>query len=61
MKKIRIGMAFDGDYLRTENDGFCKIIKITNNYNAFVERYDHVKFWINTAVDNGIIAAYTIA
>lgn len=61
MKEIRIGMAFDGDYLKVregEREIMVRIIKISNNYNAWCERDDGKRFWINTSVDKDVIAAY---
>lgn len=61
MKEINIWLAFDGDYLKVregEREIMVRIIKISNNCNAWCERDDGKRFWINTAVDKDVIAAY---
>ena len=63
MKKIRIGMACDGDLLKVREGSEIvdyEIIKISNNFNAWCRTSKGICKWINTAIEeNRIIGAYT--
>lgn len=61
MKEIGIGFAIDGDFIKVkENHRIVnyRIVKISNNCNAFCENRRRGKArWINTALDRDIIVA----
>ena len=66
-KEIRKGQAFDGDIVKATSiecgdilkNRFYKIVKITNNGNAYCKDSKGRFTWINVDVSQRVIGVYT--